>query len=374
MIERNKSKTFRGLYYLHKNIYKSQSRSIAAIKHLCCKLVADRDRESMNIHSDDVSVVIGLLKYTTHGIATEDCNWEASTCCWWRGNETSYASSSRHGSVLIITKTKSQPLVSLHLPPSMTLMFSKPRVATTAILTPLSATAIIAVHVVDINGHPSPHPCPHLASFKSKNGSKPFRALQDCLRINPPGGRASIRRDPDELPRCAACADPSHSRIYACVACAAVHCHAPSGRSHAAVQAASMPLGHEIAVDVDRAELFCCACRDQVYDCDFDAAVVLAQTATASSSGVIHAPENIRKRRRIDYKPLYSWWQYAANLASYEQQDAHEFFISTLDGIHEKELTLCSQFRAYFHPLPAGFMVLSASLQFRVKLQSGLKT
>lgn len=32
-----------------------------------------------------------------------------------------------------------------------------------------------------------------------------------------------------------------------------------------------------------------------------------------------------------------SWWQHSANLASYEQQDAHEFFISLLDGIHEKE-------------------------------------
>lgn len=31
-----------------------------------------------------------------------------------------------------------------------------------------------------------------------------------------------------------------------------------------------------------------------------------------------------------------SWWQHAANLASYEQQDAHEFFISILEGIHEK--------------------------------------
>ncbi|PSS08420.1 Ubiquitin carboxyl-terminal hydrolase [Actinidia chinensis var. chinensis] len=42
---------------------------------------------------------------------------------------------------------------------------------------------------------------------------------------------------------------------------------------------------------------------------------------------------------RSPYSPakfLYSWWQYAANLASYEQQDAHEFFISVLDGIHEK--------------------------------------
>lgn len=41
----------------------------------------------------------------------------------------------------------------------------------------------------------------------------------------------------------------------------------------------------------------------------------------------------------MPYSPakfLYSWWQHAANLASYEQQDAHEFFISMLDGIHEK--------------------------------------
>ncbi|KAI5393723.1 hypothetical protein KIW84_060730 [Lathyrus oleraceus] len=32
-----------------------------------------------------------------------------------------------------------------------------------------------------------------------------------------------------------------------------------------------------------------------------------------------------------------SWWQHSANLASYEQQDAHEFFIALLDAIHEKE-------------------------------------
>ncbi|KAK7260983.1 hypothetical protein RIF29_27286 [Crotalaria pallida] len=34
---------------------------------------------------------------------------------------------------------------------------------------------------------------------------------------------------------------------------------------------------------------------------------------------------------------LYSWWQHSANFASYQQQDAHEFFISMLDAIHEKE-------------------------------------
>ncbi|KAL3744346.1 hypothetical protein ACJRO7_013588 [Eucalyptus globulus] len=85
--------------------------------------------------------------------------------------------------------------------------------------------------------------------------------------------------------------------------CAAVSCHVPLGPSHAA-----------IAVDVDRAELFCCMCREQVYDRDFDAAVVLAQTAastlpaSASSSGgsrAVVAPENLRKRRRVDYRPWY---------------------------------------------------------------------
>lgn len=38
----------------------------------------------------------------------------------------------------------------------------------------------------------------------------------------------------------------------------------------------------------------------------------------------------------VDCILWYSWWQHASNLASYEQQDAHEFLISMLDGIHEK--------------------------------------
>jgi ubiquitin carboxyl-terminal hydrolase 22/27/51 len=172
-----------------------------------------------------------------------------------------------------------------------------------------------------INGQISLQPCPHLAEFRSRNnGSKPFRALQDCLRIKPPGGRAAIRREPNEVPRCGACGDSGggRTRLYACLACAAVHCHAPTGGgpSHAAAHAefTSTIGGHEIAVDVDRAELFCCACRDQVYDRDFDSAVVVAQTAASTLHAPPHSsaattitrspqPENLRKRRRVDYRP-----------------------------------------------------------------------
>ncbi|CAI8610368.1 unnamed protein product [Vicia faba] len=324
-----------------------------------------------------------------------------------------------------------------------------------------------------INGQISPQPCPHLADFRTTS-TKPFLSLHNCLRIKPPGGRASLRGNPNELPHCNTCGVHAPSRLYACISCSAVSCHssASGAPSHAAAHAALLSPAHQIAIDIDRAELFCCACRDQVYDRDFDAAVVIAQTVASTLGGgestVIPSPmphpENLRKRRRVDYRPvtpdlreraligscsapidgddsfpefprglrglnnlgntcfmnsvlqalfhtpplrnyflsdkhnryfcqknsntdgddstiatrkksggnngktngpiclacdmdamfsavfsgdrlpyspakfLYSWWQHAAksNLASYEQQDAHEFFISMLDGIHEK--------------------------------------
>lgn len=137
--------------------------------------------------------------------------------------------------------------------------------------------------------------CRHLSQLRSHLGTNPFGKLQECLRIRPLG-RAAIRRDPPgEVVQCSSCG-LSPPRLYACVSCATVTC-----RTHTATHAAES--SHYVMVDVDRAELFCSECEEQVYDRDFDAAVVAAQTnAVAMGIGSAIPPENFHKRRRVDYK------------------------------------------------------------------------
>lgn len=293
----------------------------------------------------------------------------------------------------------------------------------------------------------NPEGCHHLANYRARHGPEVLKALSKCLRIRPPGG-ATLRRDPHDVPACITCGK-NQGRLYACLVCATVACWRPPDFLHASQHANAHP-GHDIAVDVDRAELFCCACNDQVYDSDFDTAVLFALAAVrGDGSGGRLEPNgngngngngrNKRRRRLVEYKPwtptareksllvrgssslgegsgsclpwglrglnnlgntcfmnsvlqallhtpplrnyflsdrhnryvcqknaqrlclacdmdamfsaafsgdrtpyspaqfLYSWWQHAANLASYEQQDAHEFFISMLDGVHAND-------------------------------------
>nr|GEW08234.1 ubiquitin carboxyl-terminal hydrolase 22-like [Tanacetum cinerariifolium] len=156
--------------------------------------------------------------------------------------------------------------------------------------------------------------CPHLTQFKSTNGTTPFHNFLQRVTVKPLG-RATARKGDTKVMTCGACGH-AHARMYVCVTCNAVMCvaHAPDH-------------DHEIVVDVDRAELFCCMCCAQVYDRDFDTAIV---TLGACS----HAPqlrESLRKRRRVEYRPWTPDSKEKALLgAGYGITDTWEEIVDTL--------------------------------------------
>ncbi|XVF48249.1 hypothetical protein PTKIN_Ptkin03bG0174900 [Pterospermum kingtungense] len=276
--------------------------------------------------------------------------------------------------------------------------------------------------------HTCPKPCKHLADYKLRHG---YDSLQNCLKTTP-YGKSRVDKHNTKIPRCSSC-DGYQGRLYVCLTCSSISCS-----NHILLHTQSEN-GHEVAVDIERSELYCCLCCDQVYDPDFDKVVVSKQVKDlpgGQSNGfeacsgrsskrrrldsgiesdlkkskqlismrdrrakscyplglrglnnlgstcfmnsvlqaLLHAPplrnyflsdrhnrDQCRKRSgeklcllcdidalssamfsgdRTPYSPaqfLHSWWQHSSNLASYEEQDAHEFFISVLDVIHEKE-------------------------------------
>ncbi|KAJ0233968.1 Ubiquitin C-terminal hydrolase 22 [Hirschfeldia incana] len=271
-----------------------------------------------------------------------------------------------------------------------------------------------------------PDPCNHLSDYKLRHGTDGYKSFQNmftCLN----DGRIKIKLQQETTPRCSShCSLHSNKRLYICLICRSISCS-----SHLLSHTQSNK-GHDLSIDVERSELYCSSCVDQVYDPDFDEAVVskhLVKDAAVVSGGVVrsnkkrrlsadaqliigskqflvdrrekwsfplglrglnnlgstcfmnavlqalvHAPplrnfwlsgqhnRDLCERRsmgllclpcdldvifsamfsgdRTPYSPahlLYSWWQHSTNLATYEQQDSHEFFISLLDCIHENE-------------------------------------
>lgn len=284
------------------------------------------------------------------------------------------------------------------------------------------------------NWHTTPKPCMHLADYKLNRGASGYNFIREYVTANP-YGRLMIDKSKIGMPRCS-CSHGCQDRLRMCLICSSVSCFLAL-KSNRGLFHSQSSCGHVIAVDVERAELYCYVCSDQVYDPDFDKAIAwkhmkrltgtengelrmskrkrlnfgsdldlnhskglipfrdqkskshlplglrglnnLGNTCFMNSvlQALLHTPplrnyflssrhnrEMCRKRSadrlcvpcdmdamfcaifsgdQTPYSPaqfLYSWWQYSENLATYEQQDAHEFFISILDRIHEKESKL----------------------------------
>ncbi|RWW04240.1 hypothetical protein GW17_00032540 [Ensete ventricosum] len=114
-----------------------------------------------------------------------------------------------------------------------------------------------------------PLPCSHLKEYRKHHGLQGYSSLQTHFRTAP-SGRTAVFKFQSLMPRCSLCS-LRRCRLYLCLICSSISCS-----NHAAAHSQANP-GHEIAVDVDRAELFCCVCADQVYDPDFDTAVMAKQ-------------------------------------------------------------------------------------------------
>ncbi|CAN8299142.1 unnamed protein product [Cochlearia groenlandica] len=272
----------------------------------------------------------------------------------------------------------------------------------------------------------NPDLCNHLSDYKLRYGTDGYKSFQNLFRCFN-DGRIKIKPAEIDIPRCSYCS-VSHKRLFICLICRSISCS-----SHVLSHTQSNK-GHVIAIDVERSELYCFSCIDQVYDPEFDEAVVsgLMGISVKSSGDDVVAVRSNKKRRldsqliigskllvssrdrrekwsfplglrglnnlgstcfmnavlqalvhapplrnfwlsgqhnrdlcprrsmgllclpcdldvifsamfsgdRTPYSPahlLYSWWQHSTNLATYEQQDSHEFFISLLDCIHENE-------------------------------------
>ncbi|KAI3679973.1 hypothetical protein L2E82_50709 [Cichorium intybus] len=287
------------------------------------------------------------------------------------------------------------------------------------------------------------NPCKHLSDYKLRYGHKGFNSVQKWVKASP-YGKTLMEKSKSEIPRCSFCCG-YEGRLYICLICSSMSCSLSPESNHALSHTQNQ-IGHEIAVDIQRSELYCFACDDQVYDPDFDRAVMCEQIVGLGNGNLegirsnnsikrkrlsfevglnsdfnnlkrvivsgggewdhgrriskscfpvglrglnnlgntcfmnsvlqalLHAPpfrnyflsgrhnqDSCRKTSndrlclscdidvicsavfsgdRAPYSPaqfLYSWWRLSENLACYEQQDAHEFFMSVLDRIHEKE-------------------------------------
>lgn len=138
----------------------------------------------------------------------------------------------------------------------------------------------------------NPKPCKHLSDYKLKQGFNGYTFLGKCIRTTP-NGRSSLEKLNTKIPSCNSC-NGCQGRLYFCLVCSSISCLDHISK-HTQFQN-----GHNIAIDIERAELYCTLCSDQVYDPDFDKAVMAKhmKEVTCVKDGIQSIGERLIKRKR----------------------------------------------------------------------------
>jgi len=141
----------------------------------------------------------------------------------------------------------------------------------------------------------NPDPCNHLSDYKLRYGTDGYKSFNNLFRCFN-DARIKIKLQGIDIPRCSYCS-VYQKRLYICLICRSISCS-----SHILLHT-QLNKGHDIAIDVERSELYCCACIDQVYDSEFDEVVVSKQLfglgmSVKSGADVVAVRSN--KKRRLD--------------------------------------------------------------------------
>jgi hypothetical protein len=143
----------------------------------------------------------------------------------------------------------------------------------------------------------NPKPCEHLADYKLRHGLSGYKSIQKWLKASP-YGKTSIKMCETKMPTCRFCSGFHQGRLFLCLICSSMSCS-----DHTLLHAQSEN-GHDIAVDIERSELYCCLCSDQVYDPDFDKVVVskniMDMPSKTHDSVVDDLMRRSSKRRRLN--------------------------------------------------------------------------
>lgn len=138
------------------------------------------------------------------------------------------------------------------------------------------------------------NPCKHLSDYKLRYGLKGFNMIQKWVKASP-YRKTLMEKSKSEIPRCSFCCG-YEGRLYICLICSSMSCSLSPESNHALLHTQNQ-IGHEIAVDIQRSELYCIACDDQVYDPDFDRAVMCEQIVGLGNGNLEGIRSNIKRKR-----------------------------------------------------------------------------